>query len=75
MIGTAPYEGLAAAYAKPVVVAGFEPLDVVQAILMLVRQVNAGRHEVENQYIRAVTASGNLIAALTSPHRVIQVKS
>ncbi len=62
VIGTAPYERLAAAFGKPVVVAGFEPLDVVQAILMLVRQVNAGRHEVENQYIRAVTAAGNLIA-------------
>ncbi len=62
VIGTAPYERLAEAFAKPVVVAGFEPLDVVQAILMLVRQVNAGRHEVENQYIRAVTAAGNLIA-------------
>ena len=62
VIGTAPYEALAAAYARPVVVAGFEPLDVVQAILMLVRQVNAGRHEVENQYTRAVTAAGNPIA-------------
>jgi hydrogenase expression/formation protein HypD len=62
VIGTAPYNALAEAFAKPVVVAGFEPLDVVQAILMLVRQVNAGRSEVENQYIRAVTAEGNLIA-------------
>jgi len=62
VIGTRPYEGLADEFGKPVVVAGFEPLDVVQAILMLVRQVNAGRHEVENQYIRAVTADGNLIA-------------
>jgi hydrogenase expression/formation protein HypD len=44
------------------VVAGFEPLDVVHAILMLVRQVNAGRHEVENQYARLVTAEGNTIA-------------
>lgn len=62
VIGMQPYEDLAATFGKPVVVAGFEPLDVVQAILMLVRQVNTGRHEVENQYIRAVTASGNLIA-------------
>jgi hydrogenase expression/formation protein HypD len=60
--GTTPYEGIAAEFAKPVVVAGFEPLDVVQAILMLVRQVNQGRHEVENQYFRLVTAAGNLIA-------------
>jgi hydrogenase expression/formation protein HypD len=62
VIGTRPYEGLAEEFGKPVVVAGFEPLDVVQAILMLVRQVNAGQHKVENQYIRAVTADGNLIA-------------
>ena len=62
VIGTAPYEGLAAVFVRPVVVAGFEPLDVVQAILMLVRQVNAGRHAVENQYTRAVTAAGNPIA-------------
>ncbi len=52
IIGTQPYAGFAAEFQKPVVVAGFEPLDVVQAILMLVRQVNEGRHEVENQYIR-----------------------
>jgi hydrogenase expression/formation protein HypD len=62
IIGTEPYEALADEFAKPVVVAGFEPLDVVQAILMLVRQVNEGRSEVENQYIRAVTAEGNRIA-------------
>ncbi|HEY0146107.1 MAG TPA: hydrogenase formation protein HypD [Methylovirgula sp.] len=60
--GTTPYVSIAAEFSKPVVVAGFEPLDVVQAILMLVRQVNEGRHEVENQYIRLVTAGGNLIA-------------
>ena len=59
VIGTEPYEFFAEEYEKPVVVAGFEPLDVMQAILMLVRQVNEGRHEVENQYIRAVTREGN----------------
>jgi hydrogenase expression/formation protein HypD len=62
VIGTSAYVALAADFEKPVVVAGFEPLDVVQAILMLVRQVNDGRSDVENQYIRAVTAGGNLIA-------------
>jgi hydrogenase expression/formation protein HypD len=60
--GTTAYASLAAEYAKPVVVAGFEPLDVVHAILMLVRQVNQGRAEVENQYSRLVTIQGNLIA-------------
>jgi len=62
VIGTSPYRALATQFGKPVVVAGFEPLDVVQAILMLVRQVNEGRSEVENQYIRAVTSEGNVIA-------------
>ena len=59
VIGTAPYAPISAQYRKPVVVAGFEPLDVAHSILMLVRQVNEGRCEVENQYIRAVTAEGN----------------
>jgi hydrogenase expression/formation protein HypD len=45
-----------------VVIAGFEPLDVMQAILMLVHQVNEQRAEVENQYIRAVRPAGNVIA-------------
>ncbi len=62
VIGTRPYDFFAEEFQKPVVVAGFEPLDVMQAILMLVRQVNEGRAEVENQYVRAVTADGNLKA-------------
>jgi hydrogenase expression/formation protein HypD len=62
IIGTEPYAAFALDFGKPVVVAGFEPLDVTQAILMLVRQVNAGRAEVENQYIRCVRREGNLIA-------------
>lgn len=62
VIGSLPYEHFAEAYRKPVVIAGFEPLDVMQAVLMLVRQVNEGRAEVENQYTRAVTREGNLTA-------------
>jgi hydrogenase expression/formation protein HypD len=62
VIGSQPYAHFAQAYRKPVVIAGFEPLDVMQAILMLVRQVNEGRHEVENEFIRAVTPWGNLAA-------------
>ncbi len=62
VIGSRPYAGFAAAYRKPVVIAGFEPLDVMQAILMLVRQVNDGRAEVENEFTRAVTDEGNLKA-------------
>jgi hydrogenase expression/formation protein HypD len=59
VIGTEPYVFFAEEFAKPVVIAGFEPLDVMQAILMLVCQVNEGRHEVENQYGRAVRRHGN----------------
>jgi hydrogenase expression/formation protein HypD len=62
VIGARPYREFAERYGKPVVIAGFEPLDVAQAILMLVRQINEGRSEVENQYIRAVTETGNLKA-------------
>ncbi len=62
VIGAAPYEHFAEEYRKPVVIAGFEPLDVMQAILMLVRQVNDGRCEVENEFTRAVTRDGNLAA-------------
>ena len=62
VIGTRPYEPFACAFRKPVVVAGFEPLDVMQAIWMLVRQVNEGRAEVENEFSRAVTRDGNRAA-------------
>ena len=62
VIGSRPYEFFAEEYQKPVVIAGFEPLDVMQAILMLVRQINDGRAEVENEFTRAVTREGNLKA-------------
>ncbi|WP_430432347.1 hydrogenase formation protein HypD [Methyloversatilis sp.] len=62
VIGAAPYEHFAEEYRKPVVIAGFEPLDVMQAILMLVRQVNDGRAHVENEFTRAVNRDGNLAA-------------
>lgn len=62
VIGSAPYDHFAEEYRKPVVIAGFEPLDVMQAILMLVRQVNRGAAHVENEFTRAVTHEGNLRA-------------
>jgi len=62
VIGSRPYAFFAEEYRKPVVIAGFEPLDVMQAIRMLVRQVNEGRAEVENEFTRAVTEDGNLKA-------------
>ncbi len=62
VIGSRPYEFFAEEYRKPVVIAGFEPLDVMQAVLMLVRQVNAGTARVENEFSRAVNREGNLKA-------------
>jgi len=62
VIGSQPYEYFAEEYRRPVVIAGFEPLDVMQAILMLVRQLNEGRAEVENEFTRAVTRDGNVKA-------------
>jgi hydrogenase expression/formation protein HypD len=59
VIGSRPYEPFAEQYGKPVVIAGFEPLDVLQAIRMLIRQVNDGRAEVENEFTRAVDRDGN----------------
>jgi len=59
VIGYRPYEPLAKAFSKPVVIAGFEPLDVMLSALMVIRQLNEGRAEVENQYTRVVTRDGN----------------
>lgn len=59
IIGSKPYEAFAARYRKPIVIAGFEPLDVLQSVRMLIRQLNEGRAEVENEYTRTVTADGN----------------
>ena len=59
VIGSRPYEFFAEEYQRPVVIAGFEPLDVMQAILMLVEQLNAGRACVENEFTRGVSREGN----------------
>lgn len=77
VIGMAPYAFCATEFAKPVVIAGFEPLDVMQAVLMLVRQVNDGRHDIENEYARAVTPAGNrkaqaLVAELFEPRAAFE---
>ena len=55
VIGSQPYVQFAIEYRKPVVIAGFEPLDVMQAMLMLVRQINEGRADVENEFSRVVS--------------------
>lgn len=62
IIGTAPFERFARDYGKAIVVSGFEPLDLLLSIRMLVRQTNEGRAEVENQYTRAVSVEGNRVA-------------
>ncbi len=60
--GSKIYEPLSAAYHTPIVVSGFEPVDVMEGILMMVRQKNEGRQEVEVEYTRSVTREGNLKA-------------
>ncbi len=59
IIGSDAYAFVGPEFGKPVVIAGFEPLDVMQSTLMLVRQINQAAHRVENQYTRAVTPAGN----------------
>jgi hydrogenase expression/formation protein HypD len=62
VVGTREYEALAARYRVPIVVTGFEPVDLLEGILMSVRQLEAGRAEVENQYARTVERDGNRVA-------------
>ncbi len=62
VIGSAPYEAFAKKWKMPVVICGFEPLDMLGSILMLIEQVNEGRHDVENEFSRAVTSEGNRVA-------------
>ena len=59
VIGSDAYADIARDSGKPVVITGFEPLDVLIGVRMLIEQINQGRAEVENQFIRAVTATGN----------------
>jgi hydrogenase expression/formation protein HypD len=59
VIGSDAYRFCAQHHHRPVVIAGFEPLDVLQSILMLIEQLNEGRAEIQNQYTRAVTPVGN----------------
>ncbi|MGH9047525.1 MAG: hydrogenase formation protein HypD, partial [Acidimicrobiales bacterium] len=59
VIGQRPYRFVSAQYGKPLVTAGFEPLDILQAIVMLLTQIREGRCEIENQYTRIVREEGN----------------
>ncbi len=62
VIGNRPYAFVPRQYGKPLVTAGFEPLDILQALVMLLQQLADGRCEVENQYTRVVADDGNPIA-------------
>jgi hydrogenase expression/formation protein HypD len=73
VIGCRPYEFMPKDYGKPCVVAGFEPLDILQSVLMLMRQLDEGRCEVENQYGRVVLWEGNL-QALKSMAEVFELR-
>lgn len=59
VIGTGPYDFIANHYKKPIVIAGFEPLDVLHSMWMVLKQLAEGRHEVENQYARIVAENGS----------------
>ncbi len=62
VLGTAAYDFIATQFRKPFVIAGFEPVDILQALLMVLQQLQQQRAAVEVQYRRVVTASGNRIA-------------
>jgi hydrogenase expression/formation protein HypD len=73
VIGTTPYEFIARHYRKPMVVAGFEPLDILQSLWMVLKQIAEGRCEIENQYARIVAESGNT-PALDAVARVFELR-
>jgi hydrogenase expression/formation protein HypD len=71
-MGTAEYPPLAEKYQVPIVVTGFEPLDILEGIRRTLVQLESGRHELENAYPRAVRAEGN-VAAMTMLRDVFEV--
>ena len=73
VIGTRPYDFIAQRYGRPLVVAGFEPLDILQSLWMVLKQLADGRCEVENQYKRIVPAEGNA-PALDAITRVFELR-
>ena len=74
VIGCRPYEWIAKNEKKPIVVSGFEPLDILQSIVMILHQLRDGRAEVENQYKRVVPWEGNR-AALKAIAQVFELRS
>jgi hydrogenase expression/formation protein HypD len=73
VIGNSPYDFIAHQYNKPLVVAGFEPLDVLHAIWMVLKQLDEKRSVVENQYSRVVPEDGNAVA-LDAIGRVFELR-
>lgn len=73
VIGTRPYAFIAGHYAKPITIAGFEPLDVLQSMWMVLKQLAEGRCEVENQYGRVVPQDGNQ-SALAAIQEVFELR-
>jgi hydrogenase expression/formation protein HypD len=73
VIGNRPYDFIATRYHRPIVVAGFEPLDILQSLWMVLRQLDEGRCEVENQYTRIVPEDGNAVA-LDAITRVFELR-
>ncbi len=73
VIGMRPYTFIARDHRKPVVISGFEPLDIVQSVAMLVKQISEGRAEVENQYARVVRPEGN-VRALQAMARTMELR-
>jgi len=73
VIGSGTYEFIAGHYRKPLVIAGFEPLDILQSVWMLMRQLEEGRCVVENQYQRVVHDEGNA-RALEAVHTIFQLR-
>jgi hydrogenase expression/formation protein HypD len=73
VVGARPFEFIPADYGKPVVISGFEPLDVLQSVQMILRQLAEGRCQVENQYSRVVPYQGN-VAALEVMAEVFELR-
>ena len=73
VIGTRPFDFIAQQYGKPITIAGFEPLDVLQSMWMVLKQIAEGRCEVENQYARIVPEAGNA-AALDAIQEVFELR-
>ncbi len=73
VIGMQPYTFIARDHRKPMVIAGFEPLDIIQSVQMIAQQISEGRAEIENQYGRVVRPEGN-VKALEAMDRTMELR-